>query len=269
MSLPPASRREWLLVVGLSAVLITAITWPLVPHMATLGRLDSGDGRFSIWNVGWVAHAILTSPSHLLDANIFAPHTSTLAYSEMNLVAGVLGLPAFLATHSALAAHNFAVAMALLLSMVCTWLLVRQLTGSSGAGFVSATLFTFCSFMQGHTPHVQLLMIFVIPLVMLAFHRLRDGPTPGRAIALGAALAIAGLACGYYGIYGGIFLGFAAIASARWDRRYWLALASAGAVAAALVAPAFVPFLHARNIASMTQDRTVVGSPGTELEFAL
>src|SRR5215472_6898531 len=105
----PAPWREWGLVAGASFILIVALTWPMVPELATGARLDSGDGRFSVWNVGWVDHALLTSPMHLLDANIFSPHTGTLAYSEMNLVAGVLGLPAYLVTRNAVAAHNFAI----------------------------------------------------------------------------------------------------------------------------------------------------------------
>ncbi|HEY6357161.1 MAG TPA: hypothetical protein VIX35_02890, partial [Vicinamibacterales bacterium] len=117
-SLAPASWREWLLVILVGLAITTFITWPMVPHLGSVGRLDSGDGRLSIWNIGWVDHAILTDPAHLLDANIFWPHRGTLAYSEMNLVAGVLGLPAYAFTHNAVAAHNTAVLTALLLSMI-------------------------------------------------------------------------------------------------------------------------------------------------------
>jgi len=255
-SLAPPSWREWLLVIFFGVAITTFITWPMVPHLGSVGRLDSGDGRLSIWNIGWVDHAILTDPAHLLDANIFWPHRGTLAYSEMNLVAGVLGLPAYAFTHNAVAAHNLAVLTALLLSMICTWLLVRRLTQSSGAGFVSAILFTFCSYMQGHTAHVQLLMIFVVPLVMLAFHWLRERPTAWRSMLLGGALATAGLACGYYGIYGGLLLGFAAVVFAKKDWRYWLALVGAAATAVVLVVPFVLPYQRAREATGAEPDRT-------------
>lgn len=255
----PATSREWILVVSITIVLILLLTWPLIPALTTSARLDSGDGRFSVWNVAWVDHALLTDPRHLFDANIFSPHTGTLAYSEPNLVAGVLGLPAYVLTHNAVAAHNFAVVVSFLLASILTWILVRRLTGSSGAGFVAAILFTFCPFVQAHTAHVQLLMTFVIPLVMLAFHRLHDRPTVGRALVLGASLTVAGLACGYYGIYGGIFLGLAALAFGKRDLRYWLNLALAAGTAALLVWPIAAEFLRARDIPQLGSTRGIAG----------
>lgn len=116
----PATSREWILVVSITIVLILLLTWPLIPALTTSARLDSGDGRFSVWNVAWVDHALLTDPRHLFDANIFSPHTGTLAYSEPNLVAGVLGLPAYVLTHNAVAAHNFAVVVSFLARRVGT-----------------------------------------------------------------------------------------------------------------------------------------------------
>jgi len=258
-SRPSVSWREWGLVLGASLLVTTVMTWPMAPRLGTIGRLDSGDGKLSIWNVGWVDHAILTDPRHLLDANIFWPHQGTLAYSEMNLVAGVLGLPVFALTHNALAAHNGAVLTALVLSLILTWRLVRRLTGSSGAGFVSAVLFTFCSYLWGHTAHVQLLMTFVVPLVMLAFHRLRDRPSTVASVLLGAALATAALACGYYGIYGGILVGFASVVFARRDAKYWIALAAAAATAGLLVLPLVVPYMRIRAATGAEPSRTESG----------
>ena len=56
--------------------------------------------------MAWVAHALATDPAGLYDANIFVPHRDTLAYSENNIVAGVLGLPAYLLTGNPYATHN-------------------------------------------------------------------------------------------------------------------------------------------------------------------
>ena len=216
--------REWLVAVGVGAVLVCLMTWPTAPGLLTHGRLDTADGRFSIWNVGWIGHA-LTSSDTLLDANIFYPHLGTLAYSELNLVAGLLGLPTFVATGSALGATNTAILAGLLATFLATWALVRRLTGSAVAGLVSATGFTFLPFVQAHTAHIQLLMTFGMPLVLLAFHALRDRMSVMSAAGLGVALAIAGLACAYYGIFAGLTLGLIALLLARRDRAYWIALA--------------------------------------------
>lgn len=228
-------------------VLIVCLTWPTVPGLTSFGRMDSSDGRYSIWNIGWIDHALLTDPRHLLDANIFAPHDGTLAYSELNLVAGALGLPWYAATRNAIAATNGAIVLGLLLAFLAMWALVRRLTGSPEAGLVAATAFTFCPYVQAHTAHIQLLMVFGIPLVFLAFHAFRDTPTLGRAAALGAALAIAALACAYYGIFVGLALGFAGLWFASARRGYWIGLGVAAVVTTLVVLPVFVPYMAARR----------------------
>jgi len=242
------ATREWARSLALAVGLVFVLTYPTLPGLTHMGRLDTGDGRYSIWNVGWVDHALTTDPAHLFDANIFYPHTGTLAYSELNLVAGVLGLPAYLVTHNAIAALNFAILVALTLSFMCMWALVRRLTGSSGAGAVAATAFTFCPFVQCHTAHIQLLMIFSLPLTFLAFDRLRERPSWGRAVALGLAVAVMGQSCAYYGIYGGAALGVLALLLGRRDREYRTALAVAFAIAMLVTVPIVLPYIHAREL---------------------
>jgi hypothetical protein len=234
------------------ALLVAVMTAPTLSRLTTVGRLDTNDGRYSIWNIAWIGHAILTDPARLIDANIFWPHTGTLAYSELNLVGGLLGLPWYAATGSPLAALNGAVATALLLAFVCMWALVRRLTSSEAAGLVSATAFTFCPYVSARTPHVQLLMIFAFPLVLTAFHRLADRASVGRGAALGAALGLAALACGYYGIFAGLAVAWFSIVFARRARTYWLALAAAGASAAVLVTPVYWVFARARAASGAT-----------------
>ena len=245
-------RREWLHTLVVGAVLLVVMTWPTVPHLATVGRLDSGDGKFSIWNVGWIGHALTTNPRRILDANIFHPHTGTLAYSELNLVAGVLGLPGFVVGGNAIAATNVAILAGLLLTFVLTWALARRLTDSHGGALVAAAAFTFCPYVQAHTPHIQLLMTFGVPLVLLAFHAYRDQPGVGRAVSLGTALAVAGLACAYYGIFAGLGLGVLSLCLARASARYWGGLVAALVVTVCLVAPIFLPYLAARRAVGAT-----------------
>ena len=95
------------------------MTWPLASGMGHLGRTqNSGDGRFAVWNVAWVAHALTTSPADLFDANIFYPHRRALAFSEANIGAGTLAVPVWAATHNPFAAHNSVVLMAFSASVI-------------------------------------------------------------------------------------------------------------------------------------------------------
>ncbi len=222
--------------------LVTILTYPTVPLMGSVGRIDNNDGRYSIWNVAWVARTLVSEPTQVLNANIFYPHTGTLAYSELNLVAGAMAIPVYALTHNPIAATNSAIAITLWLTFMCMWALVRRLTGSWEAALLSATGYTFCPFLLSHTSHIQLLMGFVIPLNFLMLHRLIERPSVSRGLQLGAAVALGGLSCGYYGIYGGVAMGIAALWFGVRNRAYWLGLVVAVLTAIVLVGPVLYKF---------------------------
>ena len=114
---------------------------------------------------------------------------------------------------------------------------------------MAAVLFAYCPFVFARTAHIQLLLIGGLPFCMLAFHRLIDRITVGRAVALGAILWFQGLACAYYGIFGGLAVGAAgivlAITRGRWrDWRYWAGIGGAAVVSIALTVPFFMPYIN-------------------------
>ena len=230
-----------------SAVAAVALTWPLAPDLGRIAR-DDGDGRFSIWNVAWVAHALTTDPAHVFDANIFFPHTGTLAYSENNLGAGALAVPVWMATGNPYAAHNFVVLLAFVLSATGMYYLVRRLTDDRRAAAVSAIGFAFCPYVFAHMAHIQLLMTAGLPFAMLAFHRLADCPTLKRGAVLGGVMAGQALSCGYYGVFVTLAVGYGVLvvcaSRGLWaNRTFAIALAVGAAVAIALIAPAFAHYL--------------------------
>jgi len=241
-------RRELAFVLLASALLTAVYTYPIAFKLGHVGRVDNGDGQFSIWNVAWVARTLAADPLHVFDANIFYPHRGTLAYSENNLGAGVLAMPVYLASRNPYAAHNSAVLLGFMLAFAGAYYLVRHLTNDRRAAFVSAIWFAFCPFIFARTAHIQLLMDAGLPFSMLAFHRMADRPTPGRGATLGAAMAAQALFCGYYGIFDILMIGYAvaivAVTRRLWtDRRYWTAIGIAVVVSIAVVAPAFWPYL--------------------------
>ena len=233
-----------------AAILAIAMTWPLARGLGHLGRTaNSGDARFAVWNVAWVAHALTTNPWRVYDANIFHPHRNALAFSEANLGAGLLAVPAWAITHNPYAAFNVVVLFSFAASVVTTFYLVRYLTGDSRAGWVAGVLYAFCPYLFAHTPHIQLLMAAGIPLSMLMLHRLVDAPSAGRGVLLGLALAAQALSCAYYGIFAGLMVGFATLYYS-WSRRsfasarYWIAIATGAVVSIGIVVPFFIPYLN-------------------------
>jgi len=94
----------------------------------------------------------------------------------------------------------------LTLATLATFALVRHLTSSNAGAALAAFALAFCPYVFSHIPHVQLLMTFVLPLTLLQMHRFVEAPSGPRAAWLGASVALAGLACGYYGIFAGLMV---------------------------------------------------------------
>jgi hypothetical protein len=232
-----------------AAALAVAMTWPLAPGLATRGRVDTYDGYFSLWNVAWVAHSLTTSPARLYDANIFYPHRTTLAYSEANIGAGVLAVPAWLATRNPLAAHNSVVLLAFVLSFAGAYFLARYLGAQTLVAMAAGAAFAYCPFIFARFAHIQLLLTAGLPFSLLAMHALLDRPSWTRAVLLGVVIFMQGLSCAYYGVSIGMTVGigvlYYAVARGEWrSARYWLRVTLAATVAVALILPFFLPYLR-------------------------
>jgi hypothetical protein len=235
------------------------MTWPLAPNMGSMGRTGSpqsgpgwtganGDGLMSLWNVAWVARTVVADPLNLFRANIFYPHKHALAYSEANIVSGIVGAPVWWLTKNPYATWNFVNLAAFATSYFFAWLLVRRLTGSPASATVAAVFFAYCPYVFAHTAHVQLLWTGGLPLVMLMLHRLADAPATRHGVALGAALLFQALACAYYGIFAALMVGFSAIfftlsRSHLRNARWWTAMATAAAVSIGGIVPFFLPYI--------------------------
>jgi hypothetical protein len=248
----PRGLTEAVAVLAGAFVLTTALTWPLVPRLDRVGRLNTDDGRWSLWVVAWVADALIVNPRGLFDANIFYPARNTLAYSEANIGAGLIAVPAWGLTGNPYLAHNSAVVVAFVLATAGAYYLVRYLSGSREAATIGAVLFGFCPFMFARTAHIQLLMIAGLPLSMLAFHRVVDRPTAGRAAMLGLMLWMQALSCAYYGIFAALMVGmgtlwFAASRGLWRSPPYWIAIALAAAISIGLTVPFFLPYLEVQG----------------------
>lgn len=228
--------------------LACALTYPYALKIDHAGRLDTNDGRFSIWVVSWVAHALATDPLNVFDANIFYPHRRTLAFSEAEIVEGLVALPVWALTKNPYTTHNVLFILSFVLSTAGGYYLVRYLTGDRRAAAVAGVLFAYCPFVFARTAHIQLLMIGFLPFSLLSFHRLMDRPSIARAVELGVVLCLTGLSCAYYGIFAGgmVALGTLMLAFTRqrvFDPKYWTIIAVAAVVCIGLTLPAFLPYV--------------------------
>jgi hypothetical protein len=250
---------EAAVVTGFALLIVTAMTWPLAPKMGHAGRLDPGDGQFSVWNVAWVARTIITDPSHLYNANIFYPRHATLAYSEANLGAGLLAVPFYWASDgNPYLAHNATALLAFVLAFAGAYGLVRHLSGCRTSAAIAGVSFAFCPYVFSHMAHIQLLFTAGLPCSLLAMHRLVDRPSMGRSLVLALALAAQALSCGYYGMFAGSLVGYGIIfygwSRQRWrEPSYWLYAAVAAGLSIAIVVPFFLPYLTLQQHSGFTR----------------
>jgi hypothetical protein len=245
--------RHWALVGLLGAGLVVVYTWPLARGLDRLGRSDSHDGQYGLWQAAWVAHAILTDPLHVYDANIFYPHRTTLAFSEPVLLAGILGLPAFAATGSAYATHNLAVLAFFLLSFLSAYALGRHLTGQAIPAIAFGVSYGFCPYVFARTAQLPMMAVFGLPLSLLAMHRLVERPSFRTALALAGALFLQALACGYYTIFALLIVSaglvYFGLLSSRWkDRTFRRCSAVALALTVAVLLPLFWPHVRLAQV---------------------
>ena len=243
---------EGLLVVLAATALTVLLTYPVAFHLDRIGRVNTDDGRWSIWVVSWVAHALTTDPTRLYHANIFYPHAYTLAYSEANLGAGLIGAPVWALTRNPYITHNVAFLVAFVLAFCGAYYLTRYLVGDRGAAFIAGILYAFCPFIFARTAHIQLLFIGLIPFCMLAFHRLVDRPTVTRATILGLLISATALTCAYYGIFAVLMIGLGtvtyAISRGLWRALdYWVAIGLAAFTSVGMTLPFFLPYLRVQD----------------------
>jgi hypothetical protein len=180
--------------------LTAVMTYPQMLHMHDRVH-DDGDPLLHTWILAWVAHQLPRAPAHIFDANIFYPERRTLAYSDALLLPGVLAAPLHWAGVPPLVVHNVVFLSGFIVSGAGMALLVRTLTGSTGAGLLAGIIFAFLPYRIDHFPHLQLQQTQCLPFAFWAFHRLlRTGRIRDGAL-LGVFAAGQVLSCLYYGLF--------------------------------------------------------------------
>ena len=263
----PASA-VWTVLVGA----VGLATWPQVLHLSELE--DFGDPLLNSWTLAWVAHAVVTSPAEVFNANIFHPERLALAYSEAMLVPGLLVAPLAWAGVPPIVVHNLLLLAALVLSGAAMFALVRHLTGHDGAALVAAVIFALYPYRIEEFPKLQLQIIWWWPLALLALHRGLRLATPRQALMFAICAAAQLYSCIYHGVFGAVFAAVVAIvlllavpSGQRANAWRWAALA--GAAALAFTAPLALPYRDASQVVgarSMAESAALSAEPRDYLQ---
>jgi hypothetical protein len=192
--------RSWLGTRALLALLpiwLLAAVWmtdPLYRNLLTAmpGGLDAAQFAWGIW---WVKYALLTLHQFPLYTTYeFAPQQVNLAFHTLILLPALISVP-LQGVLGLFGALNVVLLASLVATSVCTFLLVRQETGSTAGAFVGSLIFTYAPYKLAHlgVAHLHVVMAWAVPLFALFLLRWLRQSRLTHAIAAGACLGAIGL----------------------------------------------------------------------------
>ena len=106
-------------------------------------------------------------PWALFDSNSFHPYPRSLAFADHLTPEAVLVAPVNWTTGNPVLAYNLAVVLALALSALGMFALVRRVTGHVDAAFLAGLAYAFTSFTRHELPRVHVLHVQWWPLALL------------------------------------------------------------------------------------------------------
>jgi hypothetical protein len=247
-----ASIARAFLVLGGFAALTAVMTFPQVVRLST-AVADHDDPLLSIWRLGWVAHQLPRDLTHLFDGNIFHPEQRTLAFTDAMLLPGVAAAPLHWLGVPSILIYNLVLLSGFVLSGAGMYLLVRTLTGSSGAAWLAGIVFAFVPYRFAHYEHLELQLAFWMPFGLWAMHRTFDTGRWKYGMLTGALTAAQALSSLYYGIFFGLYLGVVAgvLLIIQPSGRRWAparALLAGAVLAAAVCLPYTIPYFANRTV---------------------
>jgi hypothetical protein len=156
--------------------------------------------------------------------------------------------------------YNLALFAAFTLSGFSAFLLARSLTGSIAASMVAGVIYAFAPSRFGHYMHLELQMVFWIPLALLLIHRIVKSGRARDGVLLGTTVACQMFSCVYAAIflvtYCTVFVPSLLIATGvRQARRLVIPVLVGAFVTTAFVSPYALAYVRAeRNVGTRTLD---------------
>jgi hypothetical protein len=145
---------------------------------------NGSDPEIFVWSIAWLPHALLHGLNPFYTRAIWAPGGFNLAWAATVPAAGLALAPLSLVV-GPVVSFNVVAVLAPALAAWTAYLLCRYLTRAFWPSFLGGYLFGFSSYMLGQEEgHLQMTMVFVVPLVALLVLRFLDGELGGRGLAV-------------------------------------------------------------------------------------
>ena len=166
-------KRELAWVILVATVLAIVMTWPLVVHIGSQVPSDPADVQdplLEAWTVAWGGHALLHSPLHFFDANVFWPLRSTLAFSDSLAGYAPIGIIGH-GLDAAAVRYDLLFLFTYILAFIGAYLLARELGSRALGAGVAGAAFAYAPFRLAHQSHLHVLSSGGIPLSLFLLVR--------------------------------------------------------------------------------------------------
>ncbi len=218
-------------------------TWPLSSAPWRLSMNYHADAELNAWILSWVAHALPTAPTHLFDANIFAPEPRTLSYSDPLIAPALIVAPVRWLGGSPVLAFNLATIVGLALTAWSGWFVAWRWTGSWRAALVGGALAAFNVHVLTRLAHPAATHAWGLPLAWYFADALVDRPSVRGRLWLALVIAATAATSLYLLTFACLIAAVVAIAGSR----SWRSVSAiAGGVAGGLIltAPVLWPYMR-------------------------
>lgn len=238
----------------LYVVLTLIFTWPLLPHITTHYPStfygEGGDPNMYIWFMDTVAQKV-AHPSFHPSNMIFYPQGINFMAGYEAPIMLVISTPIILLTHNPILAYNIVLLLAFILTCYVCYLLILYLTRSYFASLITGFSFGLSPYMMVRgVQHIDLLLLFTVPWVVLCAFKFVDNPNRRNIAILALSIFITALSAWYYLVGCFIFLGLLLLFNFR---KFWtnkrIYFEAAAAVALAILVPAIPMFIFRSNSA--------------------
>ena len=192
--------RFWT-VAAIYAALTIALTYPLSTQPASTIAWSDADTDLFMWTLAWDAHAFISQPLRIFDANIYFPYAHTLAYSENLIGSAFFAAPVLWLTGNPVLALNVVALLSVLLCGVGAYVLAQRLGLGPGSAFVCGLVFAFAPARFFRITQMHLTTVQWIPFALAYLHSYLDGGRR-RDLRLAAAfLSLQILASGHGAVF--------------------------------------------------------------------
>lgn len=249
-------RGELGLIFLLSIAIACWWLWPipkdLTTHLLDPGGLSRADFRLLVWALAWDAHALVTQPWNIFNANTFYPAPYSLAYSEHLLGYAPLFAPTYWLTHNPVLAANLLILLIFTLRALSMYVFARLYVPAPAAA-LAGVFYGFPAAARYDLVYFHVHGFFYLPLALFFTARWLDRARFVHAALLAVALFLQATTSAYLGFalafaYGAALPFLLVDAWPKIDRRRIIGLALAIGLALLGAALLALPYLWLKDM---------------------